>query len=71
MLSRGKRAYRSTRPFLRTMAFLGCEPGVCVTVLLLVLFRNGVAYGGDFLERAASQSNGIDEEMEGVAAGDL
>lgn len=30
----------------------------------------GVAYGGGFLDRAASQSKGTDEEMEGVNAGE-
>lgn len=30
----------------------------------------GVAYGGGFLERAASQSNGVDADRDGLVTGD-
>ncbi len=33
-------------------------------------FDCGVAYGGGLHERAASQSKGMDEEIEGVEAGE-
>jgi len=55
-------------PFFR-MTLLG----VAMPVLMRV-FRfppNGLPYGGGLLERAASQSKGIEEEMEGVADGEL
>ena len=38
--------------------------------LLRGLLPNGEAYGGGALDRAASQSNGTEEEMEGVSAGE-
>lgn len=55
-------------PFLRTTAFLigALEPA---PVLFLPLPR-GVANGGGLLDRAASQSKGTEEEIEGVDAGD-
>jgi len=34
------------------------------------LSDNGLAYGAGFLDRAASQSNGVDDDMEGVSAGE-
>jgi hypothetical protein len=45
---------------------LGTEP----TPVLFRLFWSGVGYGGGLRERAASQSKGTEEEMEGVEAGE-
>lgn len=72
LTSREQRAfmYRSNIPFLRTMALRGAAP-VPVATLFLPRDLSGVAYGGGALERAASQSKGTDDDIEGVSAGDL
>ena len=49
-------------------AFRICFDGVPVPTLFLPLI--GVAYGGGALVRAASQSNGTDDDIEGVSAGE-
>lgn len=64
-------AHRSVNPFFRMTLF-----GVAIPVptVLMRVFRfplKGVPYGGGLIERAASQSKGIEEEMEGVADGEL
>lgn len=55
-------------PFLRMIAFRGVPEGVAVPILFRPL--TGVEYGGGALERAASQSKGTEEDIEGVSAGE-
>lgn len=66
-----KSVHRSSIPFLRTTAFRGVA-GVAVPTARLFLPRDfsGVAYGGGAMDRAASQSKGTEEEMDGVSAGE-
>lgn len=59
----------SNKPFLRIIALLG------VPVEVPILFRPvrlpcGVPYGGGLMDRAASQSKGVEEDIEGVDEGD-
>jgi hypothetical protein len=58
------------KPFLRITALRVFEE-VAVAVLFLGRDLRGVEYGGGPLARAASQSNGIEDDIEGVSAGDL
>ena len=62
--------YRSTTPFLRTIPLRGVPVDVSVPTLFRGLVLNGEAQGGGALDRAASQSKGTEEEIEGVSAGE-
>jgi hypothetical protein len=63
----------SKKPFLR-IALLDGEllagvPTWLFRKALIRLSANGVPYGGGFLDLAASQSNGVEDEIEGVDDG--
>ena len=62
--------YRSKMPFLHTIPLCGVPVDVSVPTLFRGLALNGEAQGGGALDRAASQSNGTEEEIEGVSAGE-
>jgi hypothetical protein len=58
-------------PFLRTTALLGVPPEPPTLFRPCLRFPcNGDPYGGGFIDLAASQSNGVDEDIDGVAEGD-
>ena len=59
----------SKKPFFLTY-FLTALPVFRVLGLGPFFADVGVPKGGGFLDRAAFQSNGVDEEMEGVDAGE-
>jgi hypothetical protein len=69
----GGRAYFSHIVFFLTVRLVGVDLFGVVPPLFLRAWRrlstNGEPYGGGFLSLAASQSKGVEEEIEGVADG--
>lgn len=60
-------------PFFRITALLIGVPGVELPTPVLVRplpFWSGLPYGGGRRDRAAFQSKGIEEDIDGVEAGD-
>ena len=61
------------KPFFRIALFGGVPftgvPTWLFRKALIRLSTNGVPYGGGFLDLAASQSKGVEDEIDGVAEG--